>query len=277
MMTLSYLVPRVFRHFMPEWLTRFFLLRSMIIKPGLETIDPAAAVGRYADVMAKSNEALAGKRVLVFGYGGRFDIGVGLLDAGAEFVMLCDRYARPDDGHNRRLLSLHGDYLMLESGRARPRPERMGLLEVDVSSVRPPEPGQRYDLVISSSVYEHVDDPDGTTQSLAAWTTPAGRHIHFVDLRDHFFKYPFEMLCYPEETWRKWLNPSSNHNRLRVWDYRRIFESHFREVQVEVLGRDEPGFERVRHRVRPEFVSGNTAEDVVTLICITARAPRMQG
>jgi hypothetical protein len=126
-------------------------------------------------------------------------------------------------------------------------------------------------------VYEHVDDPGGITHSLARWTTPAGQHIHFVDLRDHFFRYPFEMLCYPDETWRKWLNPSSNHNRLRVWDYRKIFESHFHEVQIQVLERDQPSFERIRSRIRPKFVSGNEADDSVTLMCITARGPRAQA
>jgi hypothetical protein len=277
MMNLAYLVPRVFRHFMPESLTRFLLFRSVIIKPGLETIDPAAAVERYSSVLAERNESFTGKRVLVFGYGGRFDIGVGLMDAGADYVMLCDRYARPDDGHNRRLLSAHSDYLMMENGCPRPRPELMGLLEADVRAVRPPEPGQRYDLVLSSSVYEHVDDPGGITQALVSWTTPAGQHIHFVDLRDHFFKYPFEMLCYRDATWRRWLNPTSNHNRLRVWDYRNIFESHFREVRTQVLARDEHAFERIRNRIRMEFISGNAADDSVTLVCITARTPRAQG
>lgn len=274
MMNLAYLAPRVLRHFMPASVTRFLLLRSVIIKPGLETIDPAAAVARYASVLAEQNESIAHKRVLVFGYGGRFDIGVGLLDAGADYVMLCDRYARPDDGHNRRLLSVHSGYLMMENGRPRPRPERMGLLEEDVRDMPPPEPGQGYDLVISTSVYEHVGDPAGITEALATWTTVGGQHIHFVDLRDHFFKYPFEMLCYPEETWRRWLNPTSNHNRFRVWDYRRIFESHFREVQIQVLARDEAAFERIRDRIKPEFISGNTADDSVTLVRINARAPR---
>jgi hypothetical protein len=276
-MNLAYLVPRLLRHFMPESLTRFLLLRSLIIKPGLETIDPAAAVARYASVLAERKESVAGKRVLVFGYGGRFDIGIGLLAAGADYVMLCDRYAHPDDGHNRRLLPAHGEYLVMENGRPRPRPERMGLLEDDIRATRPPELGSRYDLVISSSVFEHVEDPKGITRSLASWTAPAGQHIHFVDLRDHFFKYPFEMLCYTDETWRSWLNPTSNHNRLRVWDYRSIFASQFREVDIQILERDEGAFESIRRRIRPEFISGNAADDTVTLVCITARVPRAQG
>jgi hypothetical protein len=255
--------------------TRFLLMRSFIIKPGLETADPAAAVERYAAALSAQNDSIGGKRILVFGYGGRFDIGVGLLDAGAAYVALCDRYARPDDVHNRQLLAAHGDCLYLDAGRPRPRRERMELIEADVRAVDAPSTNQGYDLAISNSVYEHLDDAAGTTQALARWTSPGGMHMHFVDLRDHYFKYPFEMLRYPESTWRRWLNPSSNHNRLRVWDYRRIFESHFEQVEISILERDEAAFRRVQHHIQPRFIAGNEAEDAVTLIRITARKPRI--
>ena len=69
---------------------------------------------------------------------------------------------------------------------------------------------------------------DGITHALAGLTAAGGLNIHFVDLRDHFFRYPFEMLHYSEAAWRRWLNPTSNHNRYRVWDYRRVFEAAFR-------------------------------------------------
>jgi len=274
-MNLGYLAPRLLRHFLPEGLTRFLLLRSLIIKPGLETVDPAAAVSRYAEVLASNKDSLSGKRILVFGYGGRFDIGVGLLDAGASHVALCDRYARPDDRHNKRLLATHKDCLYMEGGLPRPRPERMELIEADVREVDPPVSPLRYDLVISNSVYEHLDDAEGITRSLAKWSAPTGMHIHFVDLRDHYFKYPFEMLRYSEDTWCRWLNPTSNHNRLRMWDYRRIFESLFHTVKISILERDEAAFERIRPHVRSEFVSGNAAEDAVTLMRITAGTPRI--
>ncbi|MFH1184362.1 MAG: hypothetical protein V1755_04895 [Chloroflexota bacterium] len=273
-MNLGYLVPRVMRHVLPERLTRFLLLRSMIIKPGLETVDPAAAVDRYAEVLALHHDSLSGKRIMVFGYGGRFDVGVGLLAAGAARVALCDRFARPDHGHNARLLANYGDWLRTESGVPRPRPERMELVEADVRAIDPPASSLRYDLVLSNSVYEHLDDAEGITRALGKWSASDGLHIHFVDLRDHYFTYPFEMLRYSERTWRRWLNPTSHHNRLRVWDYRRIFESHFRAVEIAILQRDEAAFERIRPHVRPEFISGDAAEDAVTLIRITARSPR---
>jgi hypothetical protein len=100
-MNLPYLVPRAIRHFMPESITRFLLLRSMIIKPGLETADATMAVERYAEILAGRGIPLRRKRVLVFGYGGRLDIGIRFLELGASHVVLSDKYAPPDHDHNR--------------------------------------------------------------------------------------------------------------------------------------------------------------------------------
>jgi len=268
-MNLPYLIPRLIRHFLPEKIVRFLLLRSLVIQPGLETQDPRAAVQRYVDLLAERGGTLTGQRVMVFGYGGRFDIGAGLLEAGAGSVVLCERFAPPDDAHNRGLLPRYAEYLTLEDGRVRPRGERMQLLEGDIRTVRP-EDLEPVDLVISNSVFEHVDDVAGIARALAALTRPEGLNIHFVDLRDHFFKYPFEMLRYPERVWYGWLNPSSNHNRWRVWDYRRAFEAAFGQVEVTVLARDEAAFLKARPWVRPEFVSGDMQEDAVTLIRVIA-------
>ncbi len=162
----------------------------------------------------------------------------------------------------------------LEDGRPRPQPEHMTLLQADIRDVHPSAEMQPVDLVISSSVYEHLEDVDGITRALAALTQPDGLQIHYVDLRDHFFKYPFEMLAYSESTWRGWLNPTSNHNRFRLWDYRRVFEKYFGKVEIQTLKRDEAAFEKARPRLRPEFVSGNLQDDSVTLVLIIAAEPR---
>lgn len=273
-MNLPYLLPRLVRHFLPEKIVRFLLLRSLVIEPGLETRNPQAAVQRYADVLAERSDSLAGKRVMVFGYGGRFDIGVGLLEAGAAAVVLCEKFAPPDDAHNRALLPRYEAHLRLDGERVRPRDERITLLEADIRDVKPGDIPP-VDLVISNSVYEHLDDVEGITRALAALTSPGGLHIHFVDLRDHYFKYPFEMLCYSKSAWYGWLNPSSNHNRYRLWDYRRAFESSFSKVDILVRGRDETGFQKVRARIRPEFISGNLADDTVTQIRVAASQPRL--
>ncbi len=274
MPNLPYLLPRLVRHFMPERLTRFLLLRSIVIRAGLETSDPGAAVRRYIDVLEQQGRSIRGQRVLVFGYGGRFDVGIGLLEAGAGHVVLCERYAPPDDLHNAGLFPMYERYLAMQDGRPRPRPEAMTLLQADIRAVQPSAAMPPADYVFSNSVYEHVDDVDGITCALAALTMPDGLQVHYVDLRDHFFKYPFEMLCYPERTWRVWLNPTSNHNRFRLWDYRRVFERYFSAVEIDVRERNQAAFEAARNRIRPEFLSGNAHEDDVTLIVVRASRPR---
>ena len=269
-MNLLYIILRVVRHFLPERVVRFLLLRNWIIEAGLETNDPFAAVQRYIDFLAERGLSLQGKRVLVFGYGGRFDIGFVLLQKGAGYVVLCDKYAPPDETHNWRTFQHEGKYFFPEKDGLRPRPEWMSLLQADIrdeSLIRDLEP---FDLVISNSVYEHLEDVEGITEALARLTKPGALHIHYVDLRDHLFKYPFEMLCFSENTWRRWLNPSSNHNRYRIWNYRAAFESCFRHVEIQVLARDEDAFRKVMPHVRPEFISGDMAEDSVSLIRVIA-------
>jgi hypothetical protein len=269
---LAYLLPRLARHFLPERVVRFLLLRSLIIRPGLETSDPQTAIQRYASVLAERGLALQGRRVLVFGYGGRFDIGAGLLEAGADSVVLCEKYAPSDDEHNRALLPRYEKHLVLDGKTVRPRDRRMQLLEADIRDVKPSDLAP-VDLVISNSVYEHLDDVAGITRALAVLTKPDGVHIHFIDLRDHFFKYPFEMLCYSERIWRAWLNPSSNHNRYRLWDYRKVFEDCFSRVEVIVLKRDQAEFEKIFKRIQPEFISGDLSQDAVSLIEVVASQP----
>lgn len=270
-MNLPYLIPRLIRRFMPERLVRTLLLRNIVIQSGLETNNPFAAIQRYTEVLSEHGQSFQGKRVLVFGYGGRFDIGFGILKQGAAHVILCDKYAPPDEEHNRRMFATEEKYFVMESQGLRPRSEWMSLLEADIREVAL-EP---VDIVISSSVYEHLEDVEGITQALARLTKPDGIQLHYVDLRDHFFKYPFEMLRFSEGTWRRWLNPSSNHNRYRLWDYRRVFESCFEYVEIEVLSREEEAFRKVLPHLRPEFVSGNMEEDAVGTIQVVASKPLM--
>jgi hypothetical protein len=272
-LNLPYLVPRLARHFLPENLVRALLLRNLIIRPGLETSNPFAAVQRYVDLLSERGLSFQGKRVLVFGYGGRFDLGFGLLREGAAHVILADKYARPDEARNRQMFGAEEKYFHVEKQGLRPRREWMTLVETDIREVQALGVMAPVDMVLSSSVYEHLDDVEGITRALAALTKSDGIHLHFVDLRDHFFKYPFEMLRFSEPTWRKWLNPSSNHNRYRLWDYRRAFEACFERVAIDVLARDEAAFHKLVSHIRPEFVSGKLEEDAVTLIRVIATQP----
>ncbi|MBT4310936.1 MAG: hypothetical protein HOD49_11040 [Anaerolineae bacterium] len=273
-MNLNYLIPRLGRHFLPEKFVRFLLLRGWIIRPGIETSSPEEAAERYCLEFKETGFSLEGKTILIFGYGGRFSLGVALLKLGAAHIILADKYAPPDDAHNLSLLPLNGKYLKEEQGRVTPRLEWITLIEEDIRLVDVRSEIPQVDILLSSSVYEHLDDVDGITKSLAALTKPEGIQLHYVDLRDHYFKYPFEMLCYSKKIWYGWLNPSSNHNRFRVWDYRKVFERYSNKVEIIISERDEIAFKATCSRIRPEFISGNLDDDSVTLIKVITQQPK---
>ena len=272
-MNLRYLTLRLIRHFLPESITRFLLRRGWIIRPGMETRDPAGAVARYQETLAERNESLTGKRVLVFGYGGNFAVGAELLRAGASHAVLLDRFAPPDNRRNVQLLTAYPKYFRLENGQVQTVSEFISLIHDDIKNVAAAgiEP---FDVVVSTSVFEHLDDVPGLTAALTALTRADGAHVHFVDLRDHYFKLPFEMLKFSESVWKHWLNPTSNLNRFRLRDYRRVFEALFADVDTRVLEREPDAFAKARPRLRPEFLTGEADHDSVTLIRVTARQPK---
>jgi SAM-dependent methyltransferase len=217
---------------------------------------------------------LQGKRVLVFGYGGNFALGCMLLKQDAAHVVLCDKYAAADDQLNASLISAYGEFLVQKGSRVLPNPEAITLLQTDIRDTARAKDIQPVDLVLSRSVFEHLDDLQGITQALVDLTTPGGLHIHFINLGDHYFKYPFEMLAYSEETWSKWLNPTSNLNRCRYPGYKRLFEQFFDDVRIEVRERDLKSFEQTRPRIRPEFLTGDPQIDAITKLRVVAARPR---
>jgi len=273
-MNLRYLLLRLLRHFMPEGLARFLLKRRWIIKPGLESTDPFAASARYVETLSAKDVSIEGKRVLVFGYGGRFAVGVDLLKRGAAHVVLCDHFVLLDTERNRELLSAYGMYLKVEQDEVQPRGEFITLLHGDIREESIQKQISQVDVILSTSVFEHLDDVPGITKALTKLTAPNGIHLHFVDLRDHFFKYPFEMLKYPETVWRNFLNPTSNLNRYRWNDYKRVFDANFGNVEITVIERLVDEFRKAQGKIRDEFKTGDETLDAVTLIHVIASQPK---
>lgn len=275
-MNLPYVALRLARRVLPAAWTRRMLEVGLIIKPGLETREPERATERYLTVLADEQISLAGKRVMVFGYGGGFGVGVLLLRAGAASVTLCDRFARPSRRRNARWMETFPEYFLKSDGEVRPDPRRLELLHGDIRQVaQKREPG--FDILLSSSVFEHLDDVEGVCTALAALTRPGGVHLHYIDVRDHYFRLPFEMLTFSETAWRRFLNPGSNLNRLRPWQYQAIFQRWFRQVRLQVVQPELEAFRRARRRIRPEFLSGADTQDSAGVILLTASGLQTGG
>lgn len=273
-MNIKYIALRLARHFAPEALARFLLKRRWLIRPGLESSDPLAAVEQYVNGLSAYGKSIQGKRVLILGYGGRFAVGAELLRRGAAHVTLCEHFEALDKERNLELLPTYADFFMLENGDVVPRPEFIALMHGDICAAEIQNQITPTDYVFSASVYEHLDDVNGITRALAKLTAPQGAQLHFVDLRDHYFKYPFEMLTFSESAWKNFLNPTSNLNRLRLNDYRKIFETYFEKTTIAVTARQEDEFRAARARIRPEFLTSDEAADSVTLISVFAESPK---
>jgi len=270
MVNLPYFIPRIIRHFLPDPVVRYLLNQAWIIKPGPETILPSVAVEYYQQALHARSIDLDGKRVMIFGYGGNYAVGCSLLQAGAGHVVLCEKEGFPDYRRNRELLPEFDRYLTLENHQVLPDPKYFTLLHGDIRTLAVQQPPALVDIVLSSYVYEHLSAADEVTAALVLLTAPGGVHLHFIDLRDHYFLYPFEMLCYSEQTWQRWLNPSSNHNRYRLPDYQKLFARHFQKVEIQIQATDKHAFELARSRIRPEFLTGDEEIDAVTMIYVLA-------
>lgn len=241
---------------------------------GGESHAPEHFAGHYEETLARAERSFQGSRVLIFGHGPSYGFACALLATGAEHVYLWDPYAGPDDRANRRWLEEYPQYLQERGGRVEPHAGWMTLID---AGARPAEVEfPNVDLAVSTSVFEHLADPDLWAAKLARAVDPGGVNLHMIDLRDHFFERPFEMLCYSEATWRRWLNPRHHLNRWRHDDYERMFRRHFGRVSIEILESDPELFEAYRPRIRPEFVTGDRRIDSVLEIEVLASAPLRQ-
>lgn len=269
----EYFIKRLLRRLLPEGIAAALLARNILLKAGLETTDPEAAVRRYIADLSAQSLSIQGKHILLFGYGGCFGVALGLLKQGAAHVYLCDKDARPDDRRNRKLIRPElASWVFLKEKKVMLNPECITLVPGEAEAWAEAR-GIYFDLVLSTSVLEHVDDAETVIGVLGAITHPQGGHLHFIDLRDHFFKYPFHMLCYSRHVWHRLLNPGCNLNRLRVKDYKRIFNLHFNDVRVKTVSSDLPSYRKIEKMVRPEFKTGDPAIDAATIISVSAQLP----
>ena len=269
---LDYVALRLLRRLLPSVVVQTILSFGVGIEAGLETREPDVAAERYQSALSSIGEDIKDKRILVLGYGGYFGLAVSLLCRGAKHVVLLDPYAKNKHSENRKLALDPSPFLRIEANRVIPEPGSISVIHKHVNAYLKSQP-EPVDLIFSSSVLEHIPDPLDEMQSLTQLTKEAGHQIHFIDLRDHFFKYPFEMFCYSKSTWDRFLNPPSNLNRVRQWEYEAAFHGLFQRVQIEILEGDRVGFRRAKGRIRPEFLSGDVEKDSACKIVIKATGP----
>lgn len=118
-------------------------------------------------------------------------------------------------------------------------------------------PDAAVDLILSSSVLEHVSDMDALARDLRRVLAPGGAMLHLVDYRDHFFRFPYNHLLWSDAVWDEWLNPGDL-PRWRISDHVQCFERHGFRVEILQTKQLEQEFEKVRDRIHPRFAAYDT-------------------
>lgn len=131
-------------------------------------------------------------------------------------------------------------------------------------------PPQSIDLVVSSSVLEHVADLGTLCSDLKRVLTLSGKMLHLVDYRDHFFKYPYHFLQFSRRTWKAFLDPGDL-PRWRLTDHLHAFARAGFETRV-LAERSEPGeFARVAPYINQEFDRSDSRLAITFAALLTSR------
>lgn len=220
------------------------------VRPNVSETDPSQAARFYVQTLRDLGHDPAGMRLLEIGCGRTNATGAawnGL--TGGDWIG-CEPYAAFDPAANAKALQTLGDDRS-DASRLR-RVESLSALDAGTA-----------DVVGSYSVLEHVRDlPELLTQSRRL-LKPGGLMIHRVDLRDHFFKYPYAFLTFSRETWDRWLDPGDL-PRHRLDDITQAAQQ--AGLHCKILRRWEDGvaFVRQKPRLSPEFANYDPATVAVT-------------
>ena len=258
MINFPYVALRLFRRLTPAPLA-YWLLSNDFRNP----FGYLKSAEGYLDAVIEAGFDLRGRTVVEIGAGSRSPAGLALLMAGAARVYLQEPFLRPAPA----ALLRERVQTLFTALRNRPgliplsaplwkdddlNPEFARWLEAPADKT--PLPDASVDLFVSTSVLEHIRDIAAVFQEEFRLLKPGGGLLHRVDLRDHIFRWPFEMLTFSVFVWENILTTPGKgggyQNRFRIDDYERLLQNTgFTDVRVQTVRSDREGFERIRKRL----------------------------
>lgn len=202
-----------------------------------------------------SCEQLRGQRILEVGPGETFGVALQFLAAGARQVVCVDKFfPKRDPGREDALYDTLGALLgkehraLVESVRETARQVRTAtpldpdaplvlLSGLSLSAAGPRLDPASFDLIVSRSVLEHLDEPEQGFVVMDVILKPGGQMIHTVDFRDHgLFTdsgfHPLTFLTIPEPLYRLMTRHSGKPNRRLLPHYRHLLAAYRYETQL---------------------------------------------
>jgi len=221
-------------------------------------------VGEYEKYLKLAATTFRGAAVLEIGSGRTNSVGHALASKGALEVTCFEPHAGFDADRDARLLAAIARAGELDAETLAARVERVtSLAQVADASV---------DLVLSSSVLEHVRDLRQLMNELRRVLRPAGAMLHLVDYRDHFFKYPFHFLQFSSRVWERLLDPGDL-PRWRLSGQLRVLDEAGYRVEVLARVRDDEEFAKLAHHLSSDFDAADP-EIAVTHAALFARSAK---
>lgn len=173
---------------------------------------------------------LAGTRVLELGPGDNFGVALRFLGAGAEGVVALDKFASVRDLDQQR--AIYSELISRADPESRARmeaaldlealtfdPDRLRAIEgVAVEDAAGALAGERFDLIVSRAVLEHLYDLDAAFAAMDALLRTGGVLLHKVDFRDHGMftgggMHPLTFLTLPDRAYGLMSRHSGRPNR----------------------------------------------------------------
>lgn len=108
------------------------------------------------------------------------------------------------------------------------------------------------DIVFSHCVLEHVLNMPTLIKQIGRVLKKEGVMLHFVDYRDHFFRYPYHFLQFSKKTWNTFLDPGCL-PRYRLCDHVEAFQR--AGYTVDILARETcpVAFAKIKSSIHPSF------------------------
>lgn len=223
----------------------------------LNEVDPRPIVDLYLKYADMKSLSMAGKKVLEIGSGSTNSVGY-------ELMGRCD-LAHYWGYEPYACFKENADVILRD--RISKKYENWDESKIKRLTTLGAIPDNSADVILSKSVLEHVYDLDYLFAQLQRILKTDGWMIHYVDYRDHFFKYPYHFLRYSESTWNRFLNPGSL-PRWRVYDHTDAFTKQGCEVETLYSERDDDWFQRIKNDLHPDFKTRDENEVAVTIAAL---------
>jgi hypothetical protein len=279
-----YKIKRIIRKLLPNSIFNFLIRHNIFFQVPDETFssyeDYLVAI-RNKSILSEYNHSFKNKKVMEIGMGGYYGLGLCYLSFGCKSVILQEKYRKHSlSVQKKHLIKMKN--AMIKKDIAIPNQKL-----IDLSRKNSVFNSQKFKItyedvhdligniepcsyIFTNSVLEHVTDVTSLLKDCYDLLIDSGIMIHYIDLRDHYFKKPFEMLKFSKKTWKFFFDPG-HLNRMRASDYIKIHEKLGMNIlELKIIKKDLNTLEKEYNKIHPNFKKYDKNDLAIQIIILVA-------